>query len=328
MAALTSLWVLLLALQTAGNLQPGSGPLQGVFESRLMARVAGQPDLRGMALSMTDDPALRAWLNGRTVPEHLLPQGLSQEGRWRVLALGGMLGFNALAGVVTWLAWLVPRPGAPPEGPEAPPLEHAWVLFVVWQLLYGLLAPVVAHELRPLGPIPSTAVTTLGFYFAGLWLLRPLLPRVSLHAERAAAALPTFWAAGPAVLLASLLTGWMLGGSPASRNAALGLFLDAGSAGLVQLALLVVVAGPIFEEVLFRGVLFGALRGRMGPVPAALVSSVAFASVHADPAGFLPYMALGLLFTRVYQRTRSLAACCLAHALWNAQTFLMIALVL
>ena len=83
------------------------------------------------------------------------------------------------------------------------------------------------------------------------------------------------------------------------------------------LAALAVVAAPIFEEFIFRGLIFGGLRRSLGFVPAALASAAIFAIVH-PPASVIPVFGLGLCTAFAYERTRMLAAPMVVHAIYNA----------
>lgn len=79
-----------------------------------------------------------------------------------------------------------------------------------------------------------------------------------------------------------------------------------------------VVLAPFTEEIFFRGFLYGAIRARVGPVPAALISSVIFALVHGYTfAGFVHVFGFGLIFAWIYQRTGSLLPGMVAHGLLN-----------
>ena len=80
---------------------------------------------------------------------------------------------------------------------------------------------------------------------------------------------------------------------------------------------LALIAAPLFEEFIFRGLIFGGLRRSFGLWPAALASAAVFAIVH--PAiSIAPVFVLGLCAALVYERTRSLLAPMLAHAVYNA----------
>lgn len=74
---------------------------------------------------------------------------------------------------------------------------------------------------------------------------------------------------------------------------------EVGSLAVIAMLLGAVVAAPLWEEVIFRGVLFRALRERMALVWVCLITAGIFAVVHAVPM-LMPYlavmgMALGLV---------------------------------
>ena len=79
---------------------------------------------------------------------------------------------------------------------------------------------------------------------------------------------------------------------------------------------------PVCEELLFRGALFGGLRGALHPGGAMLLSGLVFGAAHA-PAVILPVTALGVLLAWLYARTGSLAAPCLVHILQNTTTLIV-----
>jgi len=82
--------------------------------------------------------------------------------------------------------------------------------------------------------------------------------------------------------------------------------------------LIFVVALPPLEELLYRGVVHPALRGRMSVGAALGVGSAVFGILHGFygvPVGFLPcYAAAGLILAWVYERTGSLFFPWLLHA--------------
>ena len=99
-----------------------------------------------------------------------------------------------------------------------------------------------------------------------------------------------------------------------------------GTLGLWMLPL-ALVAAPLFEEFIFRGLIFGGLRRSFGVWPATLASAALFAIVH--PAfSIIPVFILGACAALVYERSRSLLAPMIVHAVYNAcvigaQTFLL-----
>ena len=85
---------------------------------------------------------------------------------------------------------------------------------------------------------------------------------------------------------------------------------------LHQLALsllLLAVLAPLVEELVFRGLLYGWLAGRWGKNVGWIVSSLAFAAAHTEPAHIVLVFPLGLLFGWLRQRTDSLLPSLVAH---------------
>lgn len=87
----------------------------------------------------------------------------------------------------------------------------------------------------------------------------------------------------------------------------------------------VAVLTPVAEELLFRGVLFGGLRQRMGFLAAAVVSAAIFTAVHevqAWPGVFF----LGFALALAYERTRNLWASIGTHGVVNALPLVLVSL--
>jgi len=93
---------------------------------------------------------------------------------------------------------------------------------------------------------------------------------------------------------------------------------EAGATPLgVWLLPLGVLAAPLFEEFIFRGLVFGGLRRSMRLLPSAVASAAVFAIVH-PPLSMLPVFALGLCAAWAYDRSRLLIAPMIVHAIYNA----------
>jgi ABC-2 type transport system permease protein len=82
------------------------------------------------------------------------------------------------------------------------------------------------------------------------------------------------------------------------------------------LPLLAVLAAPIFEEFIFRGLIFGGLRRSAGLWPSVLGSAAVFAVVH-PPLSMIPVFGLGICAALAYERSKLLLAPMLTHALYN-----------
>jgi ABC-2 type transport system permease protein len=79
---------------------------------------------------------------------------------------------------------------------------------------------------------------------------------------------------------------------------------------------LALVAAPLCEEFIFRGLIFGGLSRSMKLLPAMVLSAAVFAIVH-PPASMLPVFVLGLCTAWAYQRSKALIAPMLVHAIYN-----------
>jgi len=94
--------------------------------------------------------------------------------------------------------------------------------------------------------------------------------------------------------------------------------LPAGMAlGVPWIIALAVVAAPVVEEIIFRGLVYQGLRQTLTPLRAALLSSVLFTIVHpglSAPCVFLLAMVNAVLL----ERTGRLWSCMLVHAGYNA----------
>lgn len=94
------------------------------------------------------------------------------------------------------------------------------------------------------------------------------------------------------------------------------------SPAYVAMVIGVVLIAPLVEEVLYRGLLQRALRGfGIGPWPAVIATSAAFALMHlgsADVHALAALFVLSLAFGWAYERTGRLIAPVLMHILFNA----------
>jgi len=86
------------------------------------------------------------------------------------------------------------------------------------------------------------------------------------------------------------------------------------------LASLAVMAGlaPLVEEAVFRGLLYGWVSGRWGTIAGWIVSSLAFAAAHVEPAHVILVLPLGLWFGWLRRRTDSLWPSLVAHMVNNS----------
>ena len=84
----------------------------------------------------------------------------------------------------------------------------------------------------------------------------------------------------------------------------------------IWLCILAIAAAPLFEEFLFRGLIFQGLRRTAGPALAILGSAALFALVH-PPISVIPVFGLGVAAAISFQRSGFLLAPILTHAVYN-----------
>ncbi len=92
---------------------------------------------------------------------------------------------------------------------------------------------------------------------------------------------------------------------------------------MVLVGAAVVLAAPVTEEILFRGLVFGSFMRRW-PYPIASVgSAILFGLAHMDLTLLLPLTIAGILLNALYHKTRSLVPSTIAHATLNAVSVLL-----
>ncbi|MEN9574360.1 MAG: hypothetical protein RL514_2215 [Verrucomicrobiota bacterium] len=89
----------------------------------------------------------------------------------------------------------------------------------------------------------------------------------------------------------------------------------------VFFAFVAILGAPVVEEIIFRGILYPALKQRGWPQLALWGTSLLFALTHANVATFLPLTFLALVLVFLYERTGNLLAPILTHSLFNAANY-------
>ena len=79
-----------------------------------------------------------------------------------------------------------------------------------------------------------------------------------------------------------------------------------------------VVVAPLVEEMLFRGILYPAIKQNGWPRGAWIATSFFFALTHANAMTFVSLFVLSMVLIWLYERTGNLAAPILTHSLFNA----------
>ena len=243
--------------------------------------------------------------------------------------------------------WPGPHGAARPPVPRAAPVgtglaAAAIAVYFLGQLVVGLLAggllagtgvadpagidPVLLLTAAVIGQVAGlgAALVLLRARRAPLAAVvgpvRPVLRRLGIGL-----------ALGAGTMVMSSLVVALLVGLSGSDAAPEQLILDEALAGGARTALALVAAvllAPIAEELLFRGLLYRALRRRRSVAVAAVVSAVLFAVVHLDVAVTQPLALVGLtlvgvVLAVVYERTGSLLVPVAAHAGYNGTALVL-----
>lgn len=102
---------------------------------------------------------------------------------------------------------------------------------------------------------------------------------------------------------------------------------------LAVLGVLVCLGSPLVEELFFRGLLLRALGGRLaglgrrlGPVAATVLTGLVFGLVHFEALQFTALAGFGMVLCILAWRTGRLGPGIVAHASFNATTFIALAL--
>lgn len=92
------------------------------------------------------------------------------------------------------------------------------------------------------------------------------------------------------------------------------LIMEVPALGLIYFTLI----APVYEEIVFRGMIFGGLRRKgVGFLGAALLSALLFSVMHMNVAQGVNAFFLGLLFAWVYESTGNLLAAIMLHMINN-----------
>jgi uncharacterized protein len=289
-----------LLLRVAANQgEPGLGAAAreslGSRSRSLLWRLRALAALDLLLLSVGGVAAAAAWRrrrqSGRSVSDAPLPPPWTLGAGLIALVRGGALAVLVWFVLLAGDHWLLDQPVL--SEALAQPLMYLPLLLLVW---HGLLA-------------------RTGVGFAAAFGLRPRAGGQWAWL-RASAALV---AAGITIDLLLGVVGEQLGLASHWTE-----WFDAdlawGPTALVVATLLgSILFAPVFEELIFRGVLYGTLRARLSWPLAALGSALIFALAHGyGIAGFLSVFLSGVLWAWVYERTGSLLPSITAHVANNA----------
>lgn len=100
------------------------------------------------------------------------------------------------------------------------------------------------------------------------------------------------------------------------------IFLEfAGQNGVCSF-IAIVIAAPVIEELIFRGIILHGLLQRYSPIKSIIISSVLFGIVHLNPWQFISALIIGAFSGWVYYRTSKLTLSIIIHSINNLFAFI------
>ena len=85
-----------------------------------------------------------------------------------------------------------------------------------------------------------------------------------------------------------------------------------------------VLAAPVAEELLFRGIVYPTIKQAGHPRLAFWGTSLLFAGIHFNLLALIPLLFIAVMLTLLYEETNNLLAPILAHAIFNAANFVVL----
>ncbi len=219
----------------------------------------------------------------------------------------------------------------PPPRPTERPLDFfaasMWVIGAHIGFLWLAFLMIALRESASRDLVSQVMCQVIAYGLTLFLILRVHAPNTSIRQfvtwRRAH---PAFFLLGGLLGLASAPpAAWILGQlhrafpSADSASGIAEIFQQAGTLERVGMGLAVVVLGPLAEELIFRGAIFGPLlRYRPRPRVVIVFTSMLFAVVHLDPLRMAPIFLVGLLLGVCRYASRSVLPGYMLHMCFNA----------
>lgn len=221
-----------------------------------------------------------------------------------------------------------------------------WVVSVIVLTAWGIIAPIVDYVVPPswydwlAAPLGSLVLTALRSALATVLVIVPLVlikrfGRSELYSALGIAARPQLkmipWALfawglyfSISIVVSLLLLSLHIPGLDMSQKQQIGFSgLEQGYEFVAAFLALVVLA-PIFEEIIFRGYLYGRLRAYGGPVLSAVLTSSAFAIVHLQLNVSIDVFILSLFLCFLREKFDSIWPGVFVHAFKNGLAYIFL----
>ncbi|MFI3268191.1 MAG: type II CAAX endopeptidase family protein [Rikenellaceae bacterium] len=84
-----------------------------------------------------------------------------------------------------------------------------------------------------------------------------------------------------------------------------------------------VIAAPVLEELLFRGIIQSDLEHKYGGISSIIITSLVFSIIHINPAQVIAVFFTSVLISTIYYKTKSLWCCIIIHSFNNTAAYLL-----
>jgi membrane protease YdiL (CAAX protease family) len=102
------------------------------------------------------------------------------------------------------------------------------------------------------------------------------------------------------------------------------IFIEFGRQKSIFSAITIIIAAPILEELIFRGIILDGFLKKYSPVKSIIMSSILFGVVHLNPWQFIGAFIIGSFSGWVYYKTRKLTLSIIIHYANNLVAFVTI----
>lgn len=86
---------------------------------------------------------------------------------------------------------------------------------------------------------------------------------------------------------------------------------------VISLIVYSLIAIPLFEEMIFRGIILNGFLKHYTPTKAIIYGSIIFTVIHINPAQMISAFIFGLLAGWLYYKTKNILPCMMAHSAFN-----------
>lgn len=104
------------------------------------------------------------------------------------------------------------------------------------------------------------------------------------------------------------------------------MYNEASDKNFIGFCVLSLLVAPVFEELFFRGFIFGKLRENFGTIAGGILNTLLFVAIHGTIVHIPITFILGLVLTTLYYETDNIFVSIIVHMICNSLSFLLVGL--